>query len=159
MSPAAHVTITGTSVSVASTFERKRMRQLSQNEPRPQPLRFTSAMSRKDARRGAKNAPHRRNIVSPLKLSKRRRPSTKLVMQTAPIKACTELLTNHDATIAVGTPLCNSAAKWAGTAASRTTHHERCGRRRNAASRIAFGIQRVETEPGWSANVKPTFVV
>ena len=37
------------------------------------------------------------------------------------------LLTNHESTIAVGTPLCHSDATWAGNAARMTSHHHRPG--------------------------------
>jgi len=85
--------------------------------------------------------------------------SIRVYMQTAPINAWTELLKNHDKAIAVGTPLCNSAATWAGNAARRTIHHKRGGMSSNATSRIELGIQRVETEPGWSVKANPILAV
>jgi hypothetical protein len=80
-------------------------------------------------------------------------------MQNAASNAWVTLLRNHDRTIAVGTPLDNSEARWAGKTARITSHHERLGVNSNPASRIELGIQSVETEPGWRANSNPTIAV
>jgi hypothetical protein len=63
----------------------------------------------------------------------------------APISASLQLLTNHERIIVNGISACNSARTCAGKAASSSIHHELTGDNNNAARRIEFGGQSVET--------------
>ena len=63
----------------------------------------------------------------------------------APIRASLQLLTNQHRLIVIGIFALSCTKRCAGNAASRRYHHERVRESNNAASRIEFGGQRVET--------------
>src|SRR5436190_2530145 len=72
MSTSAQVMITGIRVMAASTFERNRMRQISQYEEY-----LHAPISRNEVRNGARNAPKKTKIMKSRNLSKRSRSLTK----------------------------------------------------------------------------------
>jgi hypothetical protein len=57
------------------------------------------------------------------------------------------LLMNQHVTIVMGTPLCNSAMRCAGSAAAMTTHHSVVGISNIAAKRMAFGGHSEHKQP------------
>jgi hypothetical protein len=81
------------------------------------------------------------------------------LIKAALISAWTELLTNHENIIAVGTPLCSSDARCAGKAAIITSHHQREEVSNRPASNSEFGIHNVEIEPGCKAKLNPILAV
>ena len=85
-------------------------------------------------------------IPTSRKLSNLSGPSMKYRTQNAPINASLMLLTNQDRIIKTGTPLWSCTARCAGNTPSRTIHHALFGVSNRAASKIALGGQRVETE-------------
>src|SRR3977135_1238664 len=115
-------------------------------------MRMTKAASRNEESKGARKVPKIRKTLTSREESKRRGPATSTRMHAAPIRASLELLTNQPSTIAAGTPLCSSAARCAGNAARRSSHHDRAGVSSSAASSSEFGGQSVETGCGWEGN-------
>ena len=88
--------------------------------------------------------------------SRRSGPETQARTSPAPISASLQLLANQPSTMAIGTPLCSSAARCAGRAAASSTHHARAGVSSSAAISSAFGGHSVEIGCGWRVKAKPT---
>ena len=87
--------------------------------------------------------------------SRRSGPGTKARTSAAPISASLQLLAYQPSTIAIGTPLCSSASRCAGSAAASSHHQERAGISSSAAISSAFGGHSVEIGCGWSVKAKP----
>src|SRR6266446_6550906 len=117
----------------------------------------TKAASRKEERKGPRNAAKKQKIPTLRRRSNRTGRSIRYRTQPAPMSASSELLMNQQKIIVGGTLLCSCAARWAGNAASKITHQTRTGVRRSAANRIAFGGQRTETGWGRKVSANPTF--
>src|SRR6476469_6003891 len=155
--PVAHVTMNAATVSAARTLEVNRMRQMSQYPPSPQRFMATKAESKKEDRNGPRKTPQKQKMATLRRRSSRTGLPIKKRMLPAPMSASQELLINQQKIIVGGTLLCSCAARWAGNAASKTTHQTRTGVRRSAANRIAFGGQRTETGWGRKVSANPTF--
>src|SRR6187401_2348253 len=151
------VTITGTMERIASTLARNRLRQTSQYVPLPHSSHFTNPASRNDDSNGASSAANTTKILTRLDVSSSIGSSISTRMSPAPIRASLQLLTYHASTIGSGTPLCNSDATWTGSAARRTTGHNRSGASSRAPRRMALGGQSVDTGCGAGVRRKPTF--
>ena len=154
MSVLPHVTIAGTRVTIAITFEKNRTRQTSRKPAVPHPFHCTSAASRNDERNGASSAAKTTNTATRRNVSNRTGRWMNNRTPAAPSSASAQLLTNQDRTIGSGTPLPSSTARWAGSAASNSQYHDRTGANSSAPRRMAFGGQSVETgcDAGVSAN-------
>ncbi len=152
---ACHVTITGTKVSAAVTFESTRVRQTSQYGVSPKRLSSTNAASRNDEKKAAANAATMNALTSSSvpNVSGCRRSSRR---HAAPISASDMLLTNQHSTITIGTPPWTSASKCAGSAAAATTHHDRTGSSTSAAKTTEFGGHSTETGFGTNVSARPS---
>src|SRR5690349_18915463 len=101
MPPRHHVTINGTRVKDASTFETKRMRNTDQKGLFPNRLSVTRATSINEDKNGARTATTI-NIPTWYVLSKRISDLVRYRRIEAPIRASLQLLTNHDKIIVSG---------------------------------------------------------
>jgi hypothetical protein len=142
-------------MSSASTLEEKRDCTRCQYSASPQPTMRTSAASRNDESSGAASPAPRMKMPRLRRLSSRNVPGTKLRTSPAPISASLQLLTNQPRTIAVGTPLCSSTARCAGSAAASSHHQFRVGASSSTATSSAFGGHSVEVGCGLRVKVKP----
>src|ERR1700752_238479 len=144
MPPRHHVRIKGTRVKDANTFEKKRIRNRCQKGLFPNWLSMTKATSMNEDKNGPRKATTINmptwyvwsNLISDFMRYRR---------MEAPIRASLQLLTNQDRIIVTGMFAFNCTSRCAGKAASRRNHHERTGDNNNAAKRIEFGGQSVET--------------
>ena len=153
--PLATPTMTGTSVSVASTLEKNRSRQMSQYPTVPQALRSTNQASRNEDNPTATSVASTRMLYR-RKLSKRAGPGLSHRISPAPISESTLLLTNQLRTIGTGMPAFSSTKRCAGNAASNTAHHRRGGASSRMAIMTAFGGHSVETGAGRKVSAMPT---
>src|SRR5258708_11758422 len=117
----------------------------------------TKPASTKEERKGAKNAAKKIKIPTLPRRSNRTGRSIRYRTQPAPMRASHELLMNQQRIIVGGTLLCICAARWAGNAASKITHHTRTGVRRSAASKREFGGQRTAIAWGRRVSANPIF--
>jgi hypothetical protein len=148
------VTIIGTNVSSASTFEKSRVRQCSQNVPSNRPTSVTKPASTKLDANTPTSEP-RTNTPTWRELSNRNGPPVSRRMTKAPINASEQLLMNHRRIIVTGRSFASWIARWAGNADSKSQPQERVGASSSTASRIALGGQRVEIGEGWIVSAKP----
>src|SRR5678815_662302 len=108
-----------------------------------------------DDRNGPRNA-MRMNSETWCVMSKRISDLARYLKIEAPMRASLQLLINQHRIIVTGMSWLTCTSRCAGNAARRRNHHERVRDSNNAASRIEFGGQSVETGLGLNVSAKPS---
>ena len=149
------MTIAGTSISPVRALEKNRACHTDQyNSPR---TIVTAAASRNDERNGATSPAATRKTVIRRSVSNRAGVSLSHRTPTAAIRASLQLVAKRASTSGSGHPIPNSAARCAGSAASRQIHQRRGGVSSSAAVRMAFGGQTNDGVDGGNLRTSPTW--
>src|SRR5262249_6439532 len=104
----------------------------------------TSAASRNEDKSGAASTAQPRNIPALRSEASRSGGGTTTRTSAAAMSASLQLLTYQPSTITVGTPLCSSASRCAGSAAASSHHQLVAGASSSAPASSAFGGHSVE---------------